>query len=156
MSSIESKLEQIEQSIQKHLANRKEMGKLTRAFAVIGGVCMAGLLLVKAPIFILGVGAALTGVAVTEMMRGLNGEQLNSMYETQAALMIAQEASRKGQEPAPSAELKGEGIKNGFGKNADRVEKLAEDVEALKEAVEGKPVELDKPKGTFGRFYKKK
>lgn len=156
MSSIESKLEQIEQAIQKQIAESKEMGKLTRTFAIIGGVCVAGVLLVKAPIFILGAGAAFAGVAVTELVRGRKADQLNSMYETQAALMIAQEASRKGQEPVPSADLKGDGIKNGFGKNADRVEKLAEDVEALKEAVEGKPVELDKPKGTFGRFYKKK
>lgn len=154
MSSIESKLEQIEQAIQKQIQERKEMGKVTRTFAIIGGVCVAGVLLVKAPIFILGAGAALAGVAVTEMIRGRKGEQLNDMYQTQAALMIAQEASRKGQ-PAPANDLKSEGIKNGFGKNADRVEKLAEDVEALKEAVEGKPVELDKSKGTFGRFYKK-
>lgn len=154
MSSIESKLEQIEQAIQKQIQERKEMGKVTRTFAIIGGVCVAGVLLVKAPIFILGAGVALAGVAVTEMIRGRKGEQLNDMYQTQAALMIAQEASRKGQ-PTPANDLKGEGIKNGFGKNADRVEKLAEDVEALKEAVEGKPVELDKSKGTFGRFYKK-
>lgn len=155
MSSIESKLEQIEQAIQKQIQERKEMGKVTRTFAIIGGVCLAGVVLVKAPIFILGAGAALAGAAVTEMIRGRKGEQLNDMYQTQAALMIAQEASRKGQAPTPANDLKGEGIKNGFGKNADRVEKLAEDVEALKEAVEGKPVELDKPKGTFGRFYKK-
>src|SRR5690606_14766307 len=112
-------------------------------------------LLVKAPIFILGAGVALAGAAVTEMIRGRKGEQLNDMYQTQAALMIAQEATRKGQEQTPANDLKGGGIKNGFGKNADRVEKLAEDVEALKEDVESKPVELDKPKGTFGRFYKK-
>lgn len=155
MSSIESKLEQIEQAIQKQIAEHKEMGKVTRTFAIIGGVCLAGVVLVKAPIFILGAGAAFAGAAVTEMIRGRKSEQLNSMYETQAALMIAQEATRKGQEPSPVNDLKGDGIKNGFGKNADRVEKLAEDVEALKEAVEGKPVELDKPKGTFGRFQKK-
>lgn len=155
MSSIESKLEQIEQAIQKQIAERKDMGKVTRTFAIIGGVCLAGVVLVKAPIFILGAGAAFAGAAVTEMIRGRKSEQLSSMYETQAALMIAQEAGRKGQEPAPAQDLKGDGLKNGFGKNADRVEKLAEDVEALKEAVEGKPVELDKSKGTFGRFYKK-
>jgi len=155
MSSIESKLEQIEQAIQKQIAEHREMGKLTRTFAIIGGVCIAGVLLVKAPIFVLGAGAAFAGVVVTEMIRGRKSERLDSMYETQAALMIAQEASRKGQAPAPASELKGEGLRNGFDKNADRVEKLAEEVEALKEAVEGKPAPLDKPKGTFGRFYKK-
>lgn len=155
MSSLESKLEQIELMIQKQITEHKEMGKVTRTFAIIGGVCVAGVLLVKAPIFILGAGVALAGAAVTEIIRGRKSEQLNNMYEIQAGLMIAQEALRKGQEPAPAADLKGTGIKNGFGKNADRVEKLAEEVEALKDAVEGKPVELDKPKGTFGRFYKK-
>lgn len=155
MSSIESKLEQIEQAIQKQIAERKEMSKVTRTFAIIGGICVAGVVLVKAPIFILGAGAALAGAAVTEMVRNRKSDQLNNLYETQATLMIAQEASRKGQEPTPANDLKGTGIKNGFGKNADRVEKLAEDVEALKDAVEGKPVELDKSKSTFGRFYKK-
>ena len=88
MSSIESKLEQIEQAIQKQIAEHKEMGKVTRTFAIIGGVCLAGVVLVKAPIFILGAGAAFAGAAVTEMIRGRKSEQLNSMYETQAALMI--------------------------------------------------------------------
>lgn len=155
MSSIQSKLEQIELNIQKQMAAHQDMGKVTRTFMIIGGVCAAGVLLVKAPIFIIGAGAAFAAAAVTEMIRGRKSAQLNSMYETQAALMIAQEATRKGQAPTPANDLSGNGIKNGFGKNADRVEKLAEDVEALKEAVEGKPVELDKPKGTFGRFHKK-
>jgi len=156
MSAIEDKLEQIERAIQKTIEERREMGKVTKTFAIIGGVCVAGVLLVKAPIFILGAGVALTGAAVTEIVRGRKSEQLNSMYETQAALMIAQEAMRKGQSPAPSAEPQQNAtLKNGFDKNADRVEKLAEDVEALKEAVEGKPVTLDKPKGVFGRFHKK-
>lgn len=155
MSSIAHKLEQIEQAIQEGLAVHKSMGKLRRNLMIIGGVCAAGVVLVKAPIFIIGAGAAFAGAAVTEMIRGRKSEQLNSMYETQAALMIAQEATRKGQEATPANDLTGNGIKNGFGKNADRVEKLAEDVEALKNAVQGKPVELDKPKGTFGRFHKK-
>jgi len=159
-SSIESKLEQIEQSIKEDLKNKRELGSVAKTFAIIGAVCVAGVVLVKAPIFLLGAAAAGAGFAVTSWMRGKCEERLDSKYQTQATLMIAQEASRKGPEPtvgmSPDAALK-----NGFAQNAnsnspDRVEQLAETVEELRQQVEGKPAPLDKPKTLFKGFRRDK
>lgn len=162
--SIESKLEQIEQSIQENLKNKAELGKVAKTFAIIGAVCVAGVVLVKAPIFLLGAAAAGTGFAVTSWMRGKCEARLDEQYQTQAQLLIVQEQGRgKGQEP--SAGLSPDaGLKTGFAQNAnnntpdaDRVEKLAETVEDLRQQVEeGKPAPLDKPKTLFKGFRRDK
>jgi hypothetical protein len=161
-SSIESKLEQIEQSIREDLKNKRELGSVARTFAIIGGIGLVGVALVKAPIFLLVAAAAGTGFAVTSWMRSQCEERLDGKYQTQAALLIAQEAVRKGQEPAagPSPEA---GLRAGFSQNAnnntpagDRVEKLAETVEDLRRQVEGEPVPLDKPKSFFKGFRRDK
>ncbi|MDP2205523.1 MAG: hypothetical protein Q8K65_04390 [Alphaproteobacteria bacterium] len=161
-SSIESKLEQIEQSIREELKNKRELGSVARTFAIIGAVCLAGVVLVKAPIFLLGAAAAGTGFAVTSWMRGKCEARLDSKYQTQATLMIAQEGARKGQEPSAGMSPEA-GLKTGFAQNAnnntpdpDRVEKLAETVEELRQQVEGKPAPLDKPKTLFKGFRRDK
>jgi len=159
MSSIESKLEQIEQTIRQTIEEKKNLKGTARTFAIIGGICVAGLVLVKAPVFLIGAAVGGAGFVVSSYFHGRKEDSLNAMYQTQASLMIAQEAGRKADEPSPANDLTSKGIKQGFGQkaaDADPVEKLAEDVAALKKTVEGKPVELDKPKGTFGRFTNKK
>ncbi len=157
MSSIESKLEQIEQTIRQTIEEKKNLKGTAKTFAIIGGICVVGLALAKAPIFLIGAAVGGAGFVVSSYFHGRKEDSLNAMYQTQASLMIAQEAGRKADAPSPANDLTSKGIKQGFGqKAADPVEKLAEDVEALKKTVEGKPVELDKPKGTFGRFTQKK
>jgi hypothetical protein len=157
MSSIESKLEQIEQTIRKTIEEKKNLKGTARTFAIIGGICVAGLVLAKAPVFLIGAAVGGAGFVVSSYFHGRKEDSLNAMYQTQASLLIAQEAGRKADEPSPANDLTSKGIKQGFGqKAADPVEKLAEDVEALKKTVEGKPVELDKRKSTFGRFTQKK
>lgn len=160
--SIEGKLEQIEQSIREDLGKKSELGRVAKTFAIIGAVCVAGVVLVKAPIFLLGAAAAGTGFAVTSWIRGKCEERLDAKYQTQATLLIAQEASRKGQEPSPGMSPEA-GLKTGFAQNAnshttdpDRVEKLAETVEELRQQVEGKPAPLDKPKTLFKGFRRDK
>jgi hypothetical protein len=160
--SIEGKLEQIEQSIRQELKNKSELGKVAKTFAIIGGICIAGVVLVKAPIFLLGAAAAGTGFAVTSWMRSKSEERLDAQYQTQASLLIAQEAARKGQEPSVGMSPEA-GLKNGFAQNAnnntaepDRVEKLAETVEEQRQQVEGKPAPLDKPKTLFKGFRRDK
>ncbi|MFN7114481.1 MAG: hypothetical protein ACK4PK_09025 [Alphaproteobacteria bacterium] len=161
-SSIESKLEQIEQSIRQELKNKQELGAVAKTFAIIGAVCIAGVVLVKAPIFLLGAAAAGTGFAVTSWMRGKSDNRLDRQYQTQASLLIAQEAGRKGQEPSMGMSPEA-GLKPGFAQSAnnnaadaDRVEKLAETVEDLRQQVEGKPAALDKPKTLFKGFRRDK
>ncbi len=156
-SSIESKLEQIEQSIQQDQQRKVTLGKRAKAFAIIGGVCLLGVVIVKAPIFLLGAVVGGTGLAVTTWMRGEVDARLDSKYQTQATLMIAQEAARSGAQPgtglSPDATLR-----SGFSQNAnassnapaansDRIDQLADAVEDLRDQVEGKPQPLDKPKG---------
>ena len=159
-SSIESKLEQIEQSIQEDQQRKAQLGKRAKTFAIIGGICLLGVVIVKAPIFLLGAAVGGAGLAVTTWMRGEVDTRLNSKYQTQATLMIAQEAARSGQQP--SAGLSPDaGIRSGFAQNAsgpnapangDRIDQLADAVEGLREQVEGKPQPLDKPKGAFKGF----
>lgn len=159
-SSIESKLEQIEQSIREELKKKQELGKVAKTFAIIGGICLAGVVLVKAPIFMLGAVAAGAGYAATSWARSNCEERLDNKYQTQATLMIAQEAARKGQEPsagmAPEAGLKA-GFQTANSNNGpDRVSELEETVEELRQQVEGKPVPLDKPKKLFKGFRRDK
>src|SRR6218665_3593121 len=101
-SSIESKLEQIEQSIQQDQERKATLGKRAKAFAIIGGVCLLGVVIVKAPIFLLGAVVGGTGLAVPTWMRGEVDARLDSKYQTQATLLIAQEAARGGQQPGNS------------------------------------------------------
>ena len=116
-SSIESKLEQIEQSIQEDQQRKAQLGKRAKTFAIIGGICLLGVVIVKAPIFLLGAAVGGAGLAVTTWMRGEVDTRLNSKYQTQATLMIAQEAARSGQQP--SAGLSPDaGIRSGFAQNA--------------------------------------
>jgi|GEM_PF-1286164 len=159
-SSIESKLEQIEQSIQEDLQKKQELGKVAKTFAIIGGICVAGVVLVKAPIFLLGAAAAGTGYAVTSWMRSKCEDRLDSKYQTQATLMIAQEAARKGNEPAAGLSPEA-GLKAGFqtantNSGPDRVSELAETVEELRQQVEGNTAPLDKPKKLFKGFRRDK
>lgn len=161
-SSIESKLEQIEQSIQQDQQRKEQLGKRAKTFAIIGGICLLGVVIVKAPIFLLGAAVGGAGLAVTTWMRGDVDARLNSKYQTQATLLIAQEAARGGQQPAnglsPDASLR-----QGFAQNAnqvpangDRIDQLAEAVEDLRDQVEGKPQPLDKPKGVLKGFRRGK
>lgn len=160
-SSIESKLEQIEQSIQRDQQRKAQLGKTAKTFAIIGGVCLAGVVLVKAPIFLLGAVVGGAGVAVTTWMRGQCDARLDSKYQTQATLMIAQEAARG---PQPASGLAPDaGLRQGFAQNAqgqtpangDRIDQLADAVDDLREQVEGKPQPLDKPKGAIKDFRRK-
>lgn len=153
-SSFESKLEQIEKAIRDELKNKRELGNAARTFAIMGGICLAAIVVVKAPIFLLGTVAMATGYGVTSWLRGKSEERLDAQYQQQASILIAQDAARKAQEgPAPDV-APDAGIKNGFAQKAnasgpDRVEQLAETVEDLRQQIEGKPADLDKPKTTF-------
>ncbi len=164
-SSIESKLEQIEQSIQQDQQRKAQLGKRAKTFAIIGGICLLGVVIVKAPIFLLGAAVGGAGLAVTTWMRGEVDARLDSKYQTQATLLIAQEAARSGQQPnnalSPDA-----GLRQGFSQNAqgqpqapangDRIDQLADAVEDLREQLEGKPQQLDKPKGVLKGFRRNK
>lgn len=159
-SSIESKLEQIEQSIQEDQQRKATLGKRAKTFAIIGGICLLGVAIVKAPIFLLGAVVGGTGLAVTTWMRGEVEARLDSKYQAQATLLIAQEAARGGQQPnnslSPDASLRQGFTHNAQGQpqapaNGDRIDQLADAVDDLREQVTGKPQPLDKPKGMFRR-----
>lgn len=173
-SSFESKLEQIEQAIRDELKNKQELGRAAKTFAIMGGICLAAVVVVKAPIFLLATVAMATGYGVTSWLRSKSEARLDAQYQQQASLLIAQDAARKGPD-APSQHLAPDmtadaGIKNGFAQKAnastperqadsaadrqagaapDRVEQLAETVEDLRQKIDGKPAELDKSKTTF-------
>jgi hypothetical protein len=160
-SSIENMLQEIEQSIQQEQQRKAELGKRAKTFAIIAGVCLAGVVLVKAPIFLLGAAVGGTGLAVTTWLRGQCDARLDNKYQTQATLMIAQEAARSPQVAnglQPDA-----GLRQGFAQNAqgqapannDRIDELANAVDDLREQVEGKPQPLDKPKTIFKGFRRK-
>lgn len=158
-SSIESKLEQIEQSIQEDQQRKAQLGRRAKTFAIIGGICLLGVAIVKAPIFLLGAAVGGAGLAVTTWMRGEVDTRLDSKYQTQATLLIAQEAARSGQQQgvglSSDAKLRSGFTQNASGNvpaaNGDRIDQLADAVEDLREQVEGKPQPLDKPKGTLRR-----
>lgn len=155
-SSIESKLVQIEEAIQQDLQKKGRLGGVARNFAIVGGICVLGLVLVKAPVFLMGAAVAGAGFAVTSWMRSECDKGLDRKYQTQATLLIAQEAQRGGAEPAPKPSAD-ENLRSGFAQTAApdaRIDKLEEAVDELRRDVGAPPATLDKPKRFLGGFRK--
>lgn len=139
---IEKNLARLERGIHEDLTRIQELNKLSRKCVVGAFVCMGALVVIKAPVVLLGALACAGAAGVCAVVSAVKDRALNDKYEAQANLTLAKELALKTREQA-SALLSGTGREFD---DAARIRALEETVADLKEQLEEKPVEIVKPR----------